>query len=115
MRHSPVTMGNAVAAIVLIILAGAAGAAVIHLGPAGLLLPGLLILFLCSRISMDDAAPGWGTHVFRARMADPGSPEQRAAGLAARQAALGPIRFFQWCGVGLALMGALGFAWQQWH
>ncbi len=71
-------MGNAVAAIVLIALAGAAGAAVIHL-------------------------------------ADPGSPEQRTAGLAARQAALGPIRFFQWCGVVLALVGALGFAWQQWH
>lgn len=106
-------IANALALLALLGLALAALLAVARLGPLGLVILGLLALFICSQVDLDDDAPTWGPAVFRARMARPVSPEQRAAIKAERQAALSPLRFYRICGIVLVVAGAVGFAWEQ--
>ena len=113
---SPRSIANTIAWLALIALAALAALAVVivlRLGPLGLVLLGLMTLFVCSQFSLSDEAPTWGTEVFKARMSRPMSLEQRAAMQAERQSALSPLRFYRWCGVLLTVAGALAFAWQQ--
>jgi hypothetical protein len=83
------------------------------LGPAGLVLLGLFVLFICTAMNLYEDAPSWGTEIFKARIASHGSPEQRAAMFDEKRASLSPLRFYRWCGVVLVVAGAAGFAWQQ--
>ncbi len=115
MRFSLGAVANIAAWAGIIGLACGAVVMVTRLGPVGLVLLGLLTLFICTRLSLDQDAPTWGTEVFKARMANHKSPEQRAAMVEERRAAVSPLRFYRWCGVLLTVAGAAGFAWQQWQ
>ena len=112
LRVSPGDLANGAAWAVLLGLAAVAVVLVVVLGPFGLVLLGLLTVFVCSQFTLDEHAPGWGRHVFQAGMDAGGPPEQRAARAAERQAALAPVRFYRWCGVVLLLAGVAGLAWQ---
>jgi hypothetical protein len=113
MRFSGSTAANAAAWAVIIGLIGLACAMVVIIGPFGLILLGLFTLFVCTSINLREDAPTWGTDVFRARMTDYHSPEQRAAMLEEKRAFLSPLRFYGRCGIALVVAGILGFAWQQ--
>jgi hypothetical protein len=108
----PASLVNGLAWGIVLGLAIAAICLVLRIGPFGLVLLGLLTVFVCSQFSLDDAAPTWGTEVFRARMARQTSPEQRAADIAERKAALSPLRFYHWCGVLLVVAGGATLVWQ---
>jgi hypothetical protein len=113
MRFSASTVANAAAWAVLAVLIAVAFVTVNLLGPAGLVILGLSVLFVCTAVSLYEDAPTWGTEVFKARIAGRGLPEQRAAMLDEKRASLSPIRFYRWCGVVLVVAGAAGFIWQQ--
>ena len=113
MHLSASTVANAAAWAVLAVLIAVAFVTVNLLGPAGLVILGLFVLFICTAMNLYEDAPTWGTEVFKARIASQGSPEQRAAMFDEKRASLSPIRFYRWCGVGLAVAGAAGFIWQQ--
>lgn len=115
MRIPATTIANATAWAVLVCLIAAAFVVVVILGPFGLIVLGLLTLFVCTSFSLREDAPTWGPEVFRARMAKHSSPEQRAAVDEARRLSLAPLRFYRWCGIILLLAGVAGFAWQQLH
>jgi len=115
MRFSLGTTANVAAWAGNIGLACGAVVMVTRLGSLGLVLLGLLTLFVCTRFSLDQDAPTWGTEVFKARMANHKSPEQRAAMVEERQAAVSPLRFYRWCGILLTVARAAGFVWQQWQ
>jgi hypothetical protein len=115
MRTPASTIANATAWGVLICLIAAAFVVVVILGPFGLIVLGLLTLFVCTSVNLREDAPTWGTEVFRSRMAKHSSPEQRAAVEEARQLSLAPLRFYRWCGIILLVAGIAGFAWQQLH
>jgi hypothetical protein len=74
---------------------------------------GLFVLFICTAVNLYEDAPTWGTEVFKARIANHGSPERRTAMFDEKRASLSPIRFYCWCGVVLVVAGAAGFTWQQ--
>jgi hypothetical protein len=112
MRMSPGGLANGAAWAVLLGLAAMAIVLVVILGPFGLVLLGLLTVFVCSQFTLDEHAPTWGRHVFGAAMDDAVPPEQRAAQAAARQVALSPVHYYRWCGVVLLLAGVAGVAWQ---
>ncbi len=112
MRPPARSVANALAWLAFLGLAVLALILVMLLGPLGLILLGLLTLFICSQFTLNDAAPTYGTAVFQARMARPSSPEQQAAEHAHRQAARSPLRFYRWCGILLTIAGA-ALAWQQ--
>ena len=114
MRVSPGGIANLGAWAMLVALAGVAVVLVVVLGPFGLVLLGLLTLFVCSQFSLDEHAPTWGRSVFRARLTDALSVEQQAAVTAARRAALSPVRFYGVCGAVLLAAGLAGLAWQHW-
>lgn len=106
-------MADAAAWAVLIALISVAFVMVVILGPFGLILLGLLTLFICISTDLREDVPTWGTEVFRTRSGGgPGCPEQRAAQAANRERALAPLRFYRWCGVVLMVAGIAGFAWQ---
>jgi uncharacterized membrane protein YdcZ (DUF606 family) len=113
MRLSASTAANVFAWIVLIGLIAVAFVMVEILGPFGLVLLGLLTLFVCTQYHLNDDVPAWGTEVFRARMASRGSPEQRAAMREEKRVNMSPLRFYRWCGVVLLVAGVAGFVWQQ--
>lgn len=115
MRLSASSAANAVAWAVVAGLAALALVLVAVLGPFGLVLLGLATLLVCTRMSLHEDTPTWSTHVLRARMDSPASPEQRAALRADRQAAHASLRFYRLCGGVLLLAGIAGFAWQQLH
>jgi hypothetical protein len=115
MRIPATTIANATAWAVLVCLIAAAFVVVVILGPFGLIVLGLLTLFVCTSFSLREDAPTWGPEAFRARMAKHSSPEQRAAVDEARRLSLAPLRFYRWCGIILLLAGVAGFAWQQLH
>ncbi len=115
MRISSSSAANLFAGAVLIGLAGVAFAAVVFLGPFGLVLLGVMILFVCTSISLRDETPVAAVDVFRSRMDSPKSPEQRAAAQAEKHALLSSLRFYRWCGLGLVIAGAAGFAFQLWQ
>lgn len=106
---------NLFAGAVLMGLAGFGFGMIVYLGPFGLVLLGLVVLFVCTSMSLRDETPISGTEVFRARMTDQKSPEQRAAMHAEKHALLSSLRFYRWCGVALIAAGAAGFARQLWE
>jgi hypothetical protein len=113
MRFSAGTFANAAAWAVLSVLIAVAFVTVNLLGPAGLVILGLFVLFICTAVNLYEDAPTWGTEVFKARIANHGSPERRTAMFDEKRASLSPIRFYCWCGVVLVVAGAAGFTWQQ--
>ena len=113
MRFSAATVANAAAWAVLAVLIAVVFVTVNLLGPAGLVLLGLFVLFICTAMNLYEDTPTWGTEVFKARIASHGSPEQRSAMFDAKRASLSPIRFCRRCGVVLVVAGAAGFIWQQ--
>jgi hypothetical protein len=115
MRIPANTIANGTAWAVLICLIAVAFVMVVILGPFGLIVLGLLTLFVCTSVSLREDAPTSATEVFRSRMAKHSSPEQRAAVDEARRVSLAPLRFYRWCGIILLLAGVAGFAWQQSH
>ncbi len=115
MRFSASAVANGLAWVVVFCLIGVAAVVANVLGFFGLMILGVLMWLICTLANLNQDAPTWGVEVFRARMSGHGSPEQRAAMLEERQAFVSPLRFYRWCGIGLALMGAAGFAWQQWR
>lgn len=115
MRLSTGTVANAVAWAALAGLIAVAFVTVVALGPFGLILLGLLTLFVCTSIDLREDTPTWGTEVFKARTGTRGSPEQRAAIAEERQQARAPLKFYRRCGGLLLVVGIAGFAWQQWH
>ena len=113
MRFSGGTVANAAAWAVLAVLIAVAFVTLNLLGPAGLVILGLFVLFVCTAVNLYEDASTWGTEVFKARIASHGSPEQRAAMADETRASLSPVRIYRWCGVVLAVAGAAGFIWQQ--
>jgi hypothetical protein len=115
MRFSAATAVNVFAWAILIGLIAIAIVMVEILGPFGLVVQGLITLFICTAYQLNDNVPSWGTEVFRSRMRDGGSPEQRAAMREETRLSLSPLRFYRWCGVVLLVSGIAGFAFQQWR
>jgi len=115
MRVPAITVANAIAWIILFGLIGAAVVMVTTLGPFGLILLGLMTLFICVSLNMNEDSPTWGTEVFKARLSTHGSPEQRAALKEERAQSLAPLTFYRWCGFALVVAGIAGFIWQQFH
>jgi hypothetical protein len=114
MRLSAGDVANAFAWAVLIGLIAVAFVMVEILGPFGLVVLGLLILFICTAYNLHDDVPIGSAEVFKARMDANGSPEQRAAAREDRRLSLSPLRFYRWCGLVLLVGGLAGFAWQYW-
>ena len=106
---------NLVASAVLALLAAVAVAVAILLGPFGVVVLGLFTLLVCTKYALDEHAPTWGPRVFSAQMTAAGSPEERAALLEARRAALAPARFYRRAAVLLVVAGCAGVAWQYWR
>jgi hypothetical protein len=113
MRVSTSTAANCTAWAILIGLIGVAFVLVIVLGPFGLILLGLLTLFICTSVQLREDTPTWGVEVFKARTASQVPPEQQAAMAEEKARSLAPLRFYRWCGVALLVTGIAGFAWQQ--
>jgi hypothetical protein len=113
MRIPASGIANGTAWAVLICLIAVAFVIVVVLGPFGLIVLGLLTLFVCASASLREDTPTWGTEVFRSRMAKHSSPEQRAAGAEEKRHLLAPLRLYRWCGIVLLLVGVAAFAWQQ--
>jgi hypothetical protein len=113
MRLTPSSAANAFAWAILIGLISVAFVLVVILGPFGLILLGLLTLFVCTSASLREDTPTWGTDILKARTASDTSPEQRAALREERDRNLAPMRYYRWYGVVLTVAGIAGFAWQQ--
>jgi hypothetical protein len=113
MRLTPSSAANAFAWAILIGLICVAFVLVVILGPFGLILLGLLTLFVCTSASLSEDTPTWGTGIFTARTASDNLPEQRAAKRDERDRNLAPLRYYRWYGVVLLVAGIAGFAWQQ--
>lgn len=113
MRFSLNTAANAAAWAAVFGLAGCALVVVTILGPFGLILLGLLTLFVCTSMELREDMPSWGAEVFRARLNAAQSPEQRAAQQEEKTQWLSPLRFYRWCGITLLIAGIAGFVWQQ--
>ena len=115
MRFPAAAVANTAAWAVLTGLIGLAFVLVIVLGPFGLILLGVAMLFVCTSIGLRDDNPTWGVEVFKARQSTPASPEHQAAQAEARERSLAPLRFYRWCGLALVVAGIGGFLWQQWQ
>ena len=113
MRLTPSTAANAFAWTILIGLISVAFVLVVILGPFGLILLGLLTLFVCTSASLREDTPTWGAELLKARTAADTSPEQRAARQEERDSNLAPLRYYRWYGVVLVVAGIAGFAWQR--
>jgi hypothetical protein len=113
MPVSLIKAANAFAWAVVICMAGVTFGAVVLLGPFGLILLGLLILFVCTSVDLGADTPTWSTAMFRAQIDQSSSPEQRAARLAERDHALAPWRLYRWYGAVLIVAGIAGFVLQQ--
>ena len=99
---------NLLAWVVLLGLAVLAVLIANRLGFPGLLLLGVLTWLICSQAALNQDAPTWGAHVFRARMLrGKGHGDAEDAGL--------PFRFYARCGMAVAAIGGAGSAWQYWR
>jgi len=67
MRIFTRAVANATAWAVLIGLIGTAFVMVVVLGPFGLILLGLLTLFICTSVQLHEDTSTWGIEVFKAR------------------------------------------------
>jgi len=99
--------------VILIGLICVAFVIVVVLGPFGLVLLGLLTLFVCTSVQLRDDTPTWGIEVCKERTASHFTPEQQAAMADEKTRSLAPLRFYRWCGVVLVVAGIAGFAWQR--
>ena len=115
MRFYATAIANAVAWALLIALIGLVFVVVNVLGPFGLILLGLAVLFVCTSVGLHEDNPTWGPEVFKARQSTPPSPEHRAARADERERSSATLRFYRWCGLALLVAGITGFVWQQWH
>src|SRR3954465_7211754 len=113
MRPSAPEAVNAVAWAVLAALIGVALHMIVVLGPFGLILLGLLTLFVCTSMELREDSPTWSVGAFKPRADRLESPEQRAAAADERALARAPLPFYRWCGVVLLAAGVAGFVWQQ--
>jgi hypothetical protein len=113
MRVSAGTIANALAWAVLIGLVPVVIVMVMILGPFGLVILGLITLFICTSLALNDEVPIRNAEIFRTRFDRAASPESRAALHEEKRIRLAPLRFYRWCGVGLIAAGLAGFAWQQ--
>jgi len=107
-------IANALAWAVLLVLVGVAILIADWLGFAGLFILGMLTWVICTQVELGDETPTASAAVFRARLSAERSPERRAAVQAERQVRLSPLRFYRWCGIALATIGASGFTLQYW-
>ena len=112
MRLSAHTATNTIAWAMLIGLIGIAFVTVVILGPFGLILLGLMALFVCTSVQLREDIPVTSIEVFKARTQSRTSPELRAAMAEDRQRLFAPLRFYRGCGAALLLAGIAGFAWQ---
>jgi hypothetical protein len=112
MRPSASAAANAAAWSILIGLIAVAFVMVVVLGPFGLILLGLLTLFICTSVQLSEDIPVRSIELFKAQTENRISPEQRAAMAEERGRLLTPLRFYRWCGVVLLVAGIAGFAWQ---
>jgi hypothetical protein len=112
-RPSIHAAANAVAWAVLIGLICVSFVMVVILGPFGLILFGLLTLFVCTSVALRETMPIGSVAVPEARTARERTPEQRAAMAEDRAGMDAPLRFCRWCGVVLLVAGVAGFAWQR--
>lgn len=110
MRRLP----NVVAWAAIVVLIAAAIAIADRLGFAGLLILGLLTTFVCGHAELQDDIPAAGIEIFKARMDNPRSPEERQAKAEEGRSFIASLRYFKWCGVALAVIGLVGFASQLW-
>jgi hypothetical protein len=115
MRLSASAVANSFAWIMLIALIAVAFVLVVALGPFGLILIGLLTLFVCSAARLNEDTPTWRRAIYSARIEGQIRPEEKAALVAEKQRFLAPLRFFNWCGITLLAAGVAGFVWQQLH
>jgi hypothetical protein len=113
MRLTPSSAANAFAWAILIGLICVAFVMVVILGPFGLILLGLLTLFVCTSASLREDMPTWGTEISKTRTANDTSPEQRAARREERDRNLAPMQYYRWYGVVLIVAGIAGFTWQR--
>ena len=105
MRFTAGSVANAIAWLAIFALAAAAVVAVRAYGFAGLAVLGAATWLVCVLAELDEDAPTWGTHVFRARMEAPPT----------RPDLVSPFRFYGRCGMLLFAVGALGLAAQLWR
>jgi hypothetical protein len=113
MRPSAGAVANVTAWAILIGLICVAFVMVVVLGPFGLILLGLLTLFICSSVQLREDIPIRSIVVFKARTESRISPGQRAASAEERERSLAPLSLYRWCGVVLLIAGFAGFVWQQ--
>jgi hypothetical protein len=112
MRLSAGSVANALAWAVLIGLIAVASVMVQVLGPFGLVVLGLISLFICTAYELNHDTPSWGTEVFRARMRYRATMEERASVREDRRVSLSPLHFFRCCGAVLVVAGLALFVWQ---
>jgi len=84
-------------------------------GFIGLLLLGLLTVFICTMAELDEDLPTWSRQALRAHLHRPRSPEERAAKLHERLSIVAPLTFGKRCGGFLAVVGLAGCVWQVWN
>ena len=114
MRSRWATAANVAAGCVVALLIVAALVLTARLGFAALAVLGLATWLICTRAALDLDVPITSVAVFRARMEQPRSPEERAGRETERQAISDPLKFVGRCGIVLTAIGVAGFAWQVW-
>jgi hypothetical protein len=107
-------LANALAWVVIVVLIAVAIMVAKRLGFAGLLVMGLLTAFVCAHAELQNDIPAAGRAIFKARMERPRSPEERHARAEEGRGFISSLRFFKWCGIGLAAIGLVGFVLQLW-
>ncbi len=100
------------AAIALLIAAALAVAN--RLGFAGLLVLGLLTAFVCGHAELQNDIPAAGTAIFQARMDRRHAADELRGRAKEESGFIASLRFFKWCGLGLALTGLIGFILRLW-
>jgi fatty acid desaturase len=96
MRLSQGSIANTAAWFILVALVGFPFVLVFVWGSFGLILLGLLTLFLCTSLGLREES----------------TPEDRAAQAEERKRSLGPLSFYRWFGVVLLAAGIAAFLWR---
>jgi hypothetical protein len=114
MRVRAGEIANAIAWAFVLVLAAVAILIAYLLGFFGLVILGLFTWLICTHLELEDDTPVSSPAIYRARLQQARTPEQRAAATADRQTRLSPLRFYRLCGIALTVIGAGGWAWQYW-
>ena len=112
MRLPVGAVANAVAWGVLFGLLGIAFVMVWLLGPIGLGILGLLVLFICTSLELNDDVPSGQVNLMQGQLRPHHRPEERAARDDEKRDRLAPLPFCRTCGLLLLVAGVLGFIWQ---